>query len=278
MIVCMNRYCSPDKPSDYSCFDQESLIAIAEAFNKWKGNLCNKKRCIQTSKIKNIKSLDRHQLYNVLKTKLMDLCSEEYCWADLDFVNSISDNKIKENIKHFTFKPKDAKSSTMWLNTNNINQVIQQYEHAVNKQDGKYTFKFLGAQPCDIYKVVNINFKELQKKYSKVAIVFNNDTHNQPGSHWNSCFIDNKLRSVEFFDSLGELPNKYIKNFINKFKGYALKCNQIVHQTGNFACGIYACHFIIQKLKGKTFNEINARLITDNMMKTYRGEIFRPFQ
>lgn len=272
----MNNYCSPGKGDRDSCFDHNSLIAIAEAFNNWKSRLCLKERCIRISKIKNVKTLDKTEIYNAIKSRLIDLCAEEYCWADLDFIDSISDHKIKQDIKHFTFKPKDSESSTMWLNTNNINQVIQQYEHLVNEQEGKYTFKFLGAQPSDIYKVVKINFRELETKYSQVAIIFNNDTHDKPGSHWNSCFIDNNLRTIECFDSLGVLPNKYIKTFIRKLKGYSIKYNRIVHQTGDFACGLYACYFIIQKLKGKTFNEINARLITDSMMTKYRKNIFRP--
>jgi hypothetical protein len=269
-------YCSPGKSQVDICFDYASLVAIAEAFNKWKGKLCSQKTCIEVSKIKNIKNLSKSDLYNVIKEKLKDLCSEDYCWADLDFVNSISDKSIKEDIKHFTFKPKGTLDDNTWLNTDNINEVIRQYERVINKQEGKYTFKFLGAQPSDIYKVIHVDYKELKNKYSQIAIVFNNDTHDKKGSHWLAVFIDNKFRTIEYFDSLGKLPNKHIKGFLDKFKGYSTKFNRIEHQAKGNACGVYACYFIIQKLKGKTFNEINARLITDEMMIKYRHELFRP--
>jgi hypothetical protein len=288
----MSKFCSPNKidvndnttlnaervSGQGTCFDLESLIAIAEAFNKWKGELCSKKSCIYISKIKNIKSLSKNNLYKVLKSKLMNLCAEEYCWADLDFINSIKDRKIKEQIKHFTFKPRGTIDSKRWLNTNDINDVIRQYEVLTNKNEGKYTFKFLGAQPSDIYKVIKVDYSELKNKYSKVAIVFNNDTHNQAGSHWLAVFIDNKQRTIEYFDSLGKMPNKYIKGFLDKFKGYPIIYNKIVHQTKGSQCGLYACYFIIQKLKGKTLNEINARIITDEMMIKYRSDLFRPFE
>jgi len=276
----MLSYCSPGKNTTrvFTCFDYDSLIAIADAFNKWKGELCSKNSCIRVSKIKGVKNLSKEQLYNAIKSKLMNLCGDEYCWADLDFVNSITNQKIKEQIKHFTFKPKGTANAKTWLNTDNINQVVRQYERLVNEQEGKYTFKFLGAQPSDIYKVIHVDYYELKTKYSQIAIVFNNDTHLQKGSHWLAVFIDNNQRTIEYFDSLGKLPNKYIKKFLDKFKGYSATYNRIEHQRGSNACGVYACYFIIQKLKGKTFNEINARLITDGMMIKYRGELFRPFQ
>jgi hypothetical protein len=278
-------YCSPNKKlndDDFTCFDIDSLIAIAKAFNQWTLKICNKGKCINKNTLKKITIPEgqgnefKKRLYTSINDRLSQLCSDEYCWADLDFINSIRDTKIRNEIKKFTFKPKTTKTNRTWLNTNNINEVIKQYQILVNNEEGKDTFLFLGAQPSDISRVIKIDFKNLQKKYKTVAIVFNNDRHNQPGSHWVSAFIDNVNHTIEYFDSLGKAPNKYIKEFLNKFKKYDLVINKIEHQKGGNNCGIYSCYFIIQKLKGKTFNEINARLITDSMMTKYRDDLFRP--
>jgi GTPase involved in cell partitioning and DNA repair len=129
------NYCSPTKENnnDGICFSLKSLVAIAKEFNKWNGKLCNKNFCINISKIKHINNFSKDQLFRTLKDKLQKLCSNEYCWADLDFINNIKDNKIKNDIKFFTFKPQGTKNEKTWLNTNNINQVVRQYEKKNNQ-------------------------------------------------------------------------------------------------------------------------------------------------
>lgn len=272
------NYCSPTKNADNICFDIESLVAIAKEFNNWNKKLCNKTRCINISKIKNLKELelDKVELFNVLKNKLKNLCSNEYCWADLDFINNIKDKKIRDDIKYFTFKPQGTKDVNVWLNTNDINNIVIQYEKETNDTYGKNTFKYLGAEPSDIYKFKKYDFKKLKNKYLQFAIIFNNDTHNLPGSHWIAVYIDNLKKTIEYFDSLAKNPNKYIKGFLNKFKEYKLIINKVKHQYKGSQCGTYACHFIIQKLQGKTFAEINSRILTDEIMIEKRKQLFRP--
>eukprot|EP01133_Synstelium_polycarpum_P014519 gene14519-17139_t len=54
-----------------------------------------------------------------------------------------------------------------------------------------------------------------------MSFVMNLDTHDKPGSHWVSCYIDaDGDKTVEYYDSFGEDPTddfmKSIKGVINK--------------------------------------------------------------
>lgn len=273
------NYCSPNKQFDttnQTCFSIEDLIAIAKAFNKWRKNICiSGNVCINPNNFQKIDlNLSKGELYKELKQRLSSLCSSENCWLELDFMKSL-DPEIRETLLYFTFKPKGLKSLKTWFNTTNINEIIQQYQLYINNLHNPNFYKFLGSQPSDITRVEKFNWNELRTKYNIISIIFNNDTHKEKGSHWNACFIDNTKKTVECFDSLGKLPNKYIREFLINFKDYSFTFNKFPFQTAGTNCGMYACYFTIQKLKGKTFQEITNKL-TDKMMTEYRTQVFRP--
>jgi len=275
-------YCYPKQTQfekENTCFSMIDLITIAKAYNKWSSDICLNKKCIKANlKFPKISiKLSKIELYNKIKEILSQLSPNEYDWIELDFMESIKNPIIKENLMFFTFKPKDTKTHNTWLNTNNINEIIVQYQEIINKENGINTFKFLGAQPSDISHITKFNFSNLKKKYKKIAIVFNNDTHKNPGSHWNSCFIDNVNNTVELFDSLGKEPNIYIKHFLVNFKRYKFKWNEKKHQKEGTSCGIYACYFIIKKLENKTFEEINREILNEDFITKFRLSITRPY-
>jgi hypothetical protein len=248
--------CAPGIKFDFTCFSKESLIKIAKSYNKLcKGNKCIK---IQTNATK-------EDIYNKLNKILNDKCKDDACWLNLDFVKQLKDIQIE----FFTFKPMKLKSDYALFDTNKINEILYQYERFLPG------FKFLGAQPSDISTLIKYNYTHLKNDYKTVAIVFNNDIHLKSGSHWVAMFIDNKKKKVEFFDSLGKEPNKYILDFLKHFGDYTFRHNEIQHQkNSSVQCGVYACYFIIQKLKGKTFSQINSKLITESKIKDYRKTLF----
>lgn len=279
----MAKYCSPNNRDrenqlNFSCFDHNELIVIAEAFNKYiktnKNNICKKSRdnkvCITNKKI-NIDNKSEHELWKSLHRRFNKIAKNEYEWLDFDFINLIKDKSLKQNIQHFTFKPKSPKHKYSWLNTQNIDEIMGQYQDLYKKD-----FKFLGAQPSDISSIFKFNWNKLKTKTRYLGIVFNKDTHKQPGSHWIAIFFDNKYKTVEYFDSLGELPNKYIKDFLKYFIEYDFIYNKIEHQKANSNCGIYSINFILQRLSGRAFNDINSRIIKDKMMTDLRSILFRP--
>lgn len=274
----MEKYCSPNKKFDSknnTCFELRDLVEIAKAYNKWSKNVCLKNICISFNKIDT--NFSKTKLLNEIKQRLKELCDKEYCWLKLDFMKNLN-KKNKDSLMYFTFKPKPTKNIKAWFNTNNINEILQQYQSFVNDKKHANYYKYIGAVPADISDINDFNWSELKNKYNCVSIVFNTDTHLNPGLHWTSCFIDNKTNTVEYFDSLGKMPNKHIKKFLSHFKdNYKFRFNDIQFQsdTGTL-CGLYACWFTIQKLKGKTFNEIQKTNVSDNFMKKYITQVFRP--
>lgn len=86
--------------------------------------------------------------------------------------------------------------------------------------------------------------------------------------------------TLEYFDSTGVPPNANIKKTIEEIrKGhpeYVVKFNTVEHQQGNTECGVYSMYFVLQRLQGRSFADINRKRITDTSMNQYRDDLFRP--
>ena len=263
--------CSPHTSnSDYTCFTKDELLSIIYAYNE---SLINK--CMEANnKIDNIDSIinlsgieTKKDLWNKIYYTLKPICESEDCWITID------DIKLNDKIRFFTFKPKfiNYYGKNEQLDTNDINNVMQQYEKKYND------FHYMGALPCDFYLIDTIDFSKL-KKYKYIGIVINLDTHNKSGSHWTSLFINNEDYTIYYFDSLGNKPNKFIKNFIKlyltkcKKKSYNVYINKHKHQKKNKECGVYAIYFLVKKLENCFYNNV---VISDEMMSEYRKNIFR---
>jgi hypothetical protein len=269
----MPNYCSPSKiphKTLNTCYDSDDIHNLVKAFNKYikHSSICKSNTCISS------KPIDIHlsdeQLYTELSQRLSGLCNQDSCWIDLTFIREIPDKNLRDSLLYFTFKPKGLRSKRTWFNTNNINEIMEQYQDL-----HKDKFEFLGAQPSDFSKISVINWKKI-KQIPYLGIIFNTDSHDKPGSHWLAVFIDNTHKTVDYFDSLGKLPNKNIASFLKHFKKYQFTFNKKEHQKGGSNCGAYSCYFIIERLKGKTFEDITKKLIPDKMMTDYRDYLFRP--
>lgn len=261
--------CSPQIKllDNYTCFTHDELKEIAKAFNKYTVIYC--KDC---KEIGEINTKTKKELWKSIYRRLRKVCIKESCWIDQDFINMIKNNKLVEKLKFYTFKPKPTKTLKTWLNTNDINNVLNQYQL-------KYpNFKFNGALPSDFWKYSKIDYSKM-KMYDFIGFVINLDAHDKPGSHWVTLFVDNKQKTIEFFDSLGHVPNKNIKIFISKLqesglKKYKVLINRKIHQQQDFDCGVYCIYYIIQRLYNKTFKDITKDIIKDSKMKKYRKFIF----
>lgn len=269
-------YCAPNVHVDdnQTCFDRKELQALAMAFNIYiqTKRVCQGKRCV-SSKLIDIGNKSKQELWKSLYKRLSKICSDEFCWSEQSFIKAIPDSQLREKIKYFTFKPKMTRRRNSWLSTSDINAVMQQY------QEMDKSFKFLGALPSDFYTQVKVRYQDIHK-YKRIGVVFNLDTHDQPGSHWTSFLIDNVSRTVEYFDSAGKPPNNHIRRFIQKFftyvPGYSYLENKRQHQRQNNECGVYAIYFLVQRLLGNRFESISDNIITDRQMNLFRDVIFRP--
>jgi hypothetical protein len=252
--------CSPHITSSYTCFDPETLVRIAK--------LCNKrfKTNIDTA-------IKGKKLWKAINDAMIQhtKCTNEVCWTD-----------TFDLTKEEYFKPLRPKGKHTWLNTTDINKVMIQYEK-------KYKdFVFIGAIPRDFFIILDEFSKrgmdKLSKKAKKIGIVFNTDKHNQNGSHWLAVFIDLDAKTIEHFDSTGHKPIKDIDEFIkqvviNAYMNLGIelnkKINRKVHQLQDSECGVYSLYYIIQRLKGRTFEDITENIIRDKDMNKCRESFFR---
>lgn len=133
------------------------------------------------------------------------------------------------------------------------------YNDQIEKVLGKYKY-FGGVIPRDKIE----NFLPFLKKYKKIGFIINLDKSSEPGSHWNSIFIDLKNdHSVEYYDSFGRGVPIDIKNDLKKLvdnvqKGLILKFkeNKIKFQSDHtHNCGFFAINFLEGRFKGKSFQE-----------------------
>lgn len=126
---------------------------------------------------------------------------------------------------------------------------------------------------------------------NKLGIVFNLDPHWKGGSHW-VCMYCEFPNSIEYFDSYGKnndndgKPPKEIQTFINRlFKqvdksgggenNKIIKYNTNRHQFANSECGVYCLNYIIERLNGRTFEDITGSITKDDEMNKNRKIYFR---
>ncbi len=257
-----------------TCYSYESLLKIARAYNKEHPN----------DPIP-IEGVDKDKLWQIIRNKLSGICSyDEYCWKKLDFVKRLKDN----DINMYTFKPEKPKeweqNKYTWLNTYDILFVMKQYEKLHDD------FWYAGTLPADCptsitCELTNIDIKKmLGSGMNKMGVVFNLDTSDQPGSHWVGFYAEFNKKNAElnYYDSYGELPNKYIKRFIvdfaKKFDKAGIKptivYNDRRHQYGGSECGIFSMNFILERLNGTSMKEIAEMDILDKDMNYLRDILY----
>lgn len=267
-------YCAPgaDK-TDFTCFSINALRKIASAYNQ---------RLAKGSKdmIKLNQNMNKNKLWQEIRKKLSNKCNTEWCWLDLDFIKELDDPEINNN-----HRPDGPDGQYSWLKTSDINKAMKQYEQAYQG------FVFFGPVPIDFAEINvelnNMNLNSLLNRGVKsVGIVFNMDPHYKRGSHWVAMYIDLVRWVISYFDSFGLCPPpKEVTKLINSINKNAKKirgkkmfvnCNTNQHQIKNSECGVYAMYFIVESLKGRSFDDISQNIILDDEINKYRQLFFRP--
>ena len=265
--------CSPKSEFKFTCLNNKTLLKMRNVWNK----NYNKK----------INSNNPKEIWKFLKNNIKN-CNTEKCWIDTLFKNKNKTFKLKNNL----FAPSSPiswkKNKTEWLSSNDINNVMNQYEK-------KYpNFKFLGPSPIDFdlkksfnqcvwNELCKFNLKKyLEKGKTKIGIIFNTDPHNKSGAHWVCLFIDLELKYIYFFDSTSDEPQDEIIKLVKKIQQQANNLNinlkylqnKTQHQKGDTECGIYVLVAIILLLKRKREpKDFNIR-IPDKKMIEVRNILF----
>lgn len=177
----------------------------------------------------------------------------------------------------------------MWLDSNNIRDVMVQYE------DDRNDFEFMGPFPIDfaapdpykdgpkdkclIGEICNIDLATLRSKgRDKVGIIYNLDPHYKNGSHWVANYIDTKKHRCYYFDSYGmEAPpqiEKFMQFLTLQDPSMKLAYNARRFQFKGSECGMYSMYFIIRMLMGEDFRHFCRRAPRDGAMLFLRNWMF----
>lgn len=293
MSIDLVDYCSPSRKHIYlktgSCLKKDELEMIAKSYNK-----INKDEPIALNRLKN-----KESLLHELQTKMHNVCldNKEYCW-----VNILSNSKLNTIAKTSLRPSKPLEwylNDHEWLSNYDILDVMKQYEIRYKQ------FKFLGVFPRDFESLTaygkcvamcSFSVKDfLLQGFKEFGIVFNMDTHTQPGSHWVALYANfnpkKKKFGIAYYDSAGKKPPSEIWSFICKIKGQVLqhfdpstcklfktKYNPLQHQFKNTECGMFSMFFIIHCLENtdKTYAYTRTSIGDDDEIFQLRNKLYSP--
>ena len=266
--------CGPGRENDFTCYNNKALFYLKKKWNiKYPTNL--------------ITSNSPRVIWNSLNNNLKHICRRESCWLRREFIK----NTLPFELSHYTFAPKAPlkwrENPMEWLNSEDINNVMNQYENCYSD------FDFIGPSPIDYDtrkhkgecvwdELCNFDLNSTIKKgKKKVGIIFNLDPHYKGGSHWVSLFINIPMQTILYFDSTGETIPKQIRKFVNNVieqsnllnKPMKLTVNTLQHQKKNTECGMYSLFFIIKMITLNTPVLFNKRISDEEIFK-FRKKYF----
>jgi hypothetical protein len=211
--------------------------------------------------------------------------------------NSHLSYRDKKNLLSTYFRPAMPKAwkndPDMWLNSDDIQNVMRQYEKAYPE------FRFLGVVPIDFSapdpysrssssaeKCMNDQFCHVDIAAERMAgrkilgAIFNLDPHYKGGSHWVSLAIDLKRNKVYYFDSYGIAPPPQVARFMRYLTlqdpHFVLESNGRRFQFSDTECGMYSLYFLIRMIKGANFKKFVRNPIPDKWMLAFRNILFDP--
>jgi len=269
---------------DFSCYTKEALIKMKKLWNA-------------RHKDSAIIDTNPKDIWNSLKSKMKNACYNESCWLKQKFM----ENNLNDELSIYTFAPKSPpkwkENHNTWLNSDDIEKVMKQYEHTYP------CFRFIGPTPIDFDKHIYEDkcvwddlckfdlLSYINDGINKIGIIFNTDPHDKSGAHWISLFIDLNKKFIFFFDSNGTAIPKQVKEFCNRVisQGLQIKTKKypsgirlkydlnapFVHQESDTECGMYSLYLIVTLLKdvhNYTFFKTNK--ITDELMDSLRDKYF----
>lgn len=263
-----------------SCIPLELLIEMAKAYNKYHQN--EKSKYIKLDSKMDTLYPDDYKKYLLLEFKNR-FEGDQKDWINSKYLELMSEEH-KDHLENKVFRPDGPQGRFDWLSTIDINQVLYQYEE-------KYPdFKFLGAVPMDFMDLDHLPFKKLRlddlekEKYKRFGVIFNTDKSTGRGKHWISLFCDLEKGQIYFSDSMGTRQPKEVNEFMKIIEKYLVekkkisnpdvRYNKTQHQKGNSECGVYSINFILRLLKGKTFDHLTKKRLTDNQVNKCRIKYF----
>lgn len=211
-------------------------------------------------------------------------CTTEFCVVEK--MPGLSKDE-RSNLKGF-FRPEMPeewkKKPTTWLDSFNIEDVMEQYEEAYP------AFEFIGPVPidfdspdgefgrCIVDELCKLNLKRMESAGTRqIGIIFNLDKHDEPGSHWVCAFIDIPKSAAYYFDSYGYEPPEEVVTLFERLRNQGIQhtyYNDVRHQRKGSECGMYCLYTIISLLLGKSFYKVATQIVDDDTMNGLRDILF----
>lgn len=229
-------------------------------------------------------------LRKALEDKLQVKADQELSFVKaLPLIDSEKDYLIKNYLR--PAQPEKWKEDPdAWLDSNNISDVMKQYEEAFPYFEfmGPYPIDFAAPDPyqhngggpkCLIREICGLRIQEaMQQGKRAIGIIYNLDPHFKDGSHWVANYIDIPNHKCYYFDSYGYEPPKQVQKFMKwlttqdpKMK---LMYNARRFQLQGSECGMYSMYFIIRMLSGDHFRSFCRKQPRDAVMLDLRDWLF----
>jgi len=283
-----SRICNParHRKSGETCLSLEALEKMKSVWNKTHPNQTIKS---QTRKNSRDSLAKRTNLWKELRNSMKSYydCDNEYC--TLQKLPGM-EKRERESLAKKYFRPGKPDEwndkQTTWLDSFNIEDVMNQYEDAYND------YEFIGPVPidfdapsdegswgkCIVDELCKLDIKAAFKKGTKrIGIIFNLDKHDEPGSHWVCSFIDVPQKSAYYFDSYGLPPPPEVSQLLERCKEQGCETilyNDIRHQRKDSECGMYCLYTIICLIKGRSFQSVCMDIVKDDTMNAFRDILF----
>ena len=90
-----------------------------------------------------------------------------------------------------------------------------------------------------------------------IFIIVNTHTHNLPGEHWLTIFIDENKRG-EVFDSLALPMSNLLIRWLNTFTRKWKRNNKAYQHPLSSSCGAFALYFTLKRLRAKDFEHVTS--------------------
>lgn len=115
------------------------------------------------------------------------------------------------------------------------------------------------------------------KKYPH-CFVANTDRAGTLGEHWVACYVHDS-NHIEYFDSLGDGPNKDLSAHLNQYDKILINDKQIQFPFSD-VCGHYCVYFLVSRCSGISYCETmetlyKTRAMSDLLVKSFVSHFMR---
>lgn len=266
-----------------------SCISITDLQNMYKNITAENEEKIRRMSAKQLWKSLNEKLYKELSECNISRPDERIkCWLTR---SKLRNTALAKRILSERFKPMPPEHSQGWLSNFDISDVMKQVQKV-------YTdYIFIGPVSVDydeyLSELLYFSLRDIVEKQGKVriGIIWNLDLHTGPGTHWVALYIeisnnDGRKCSIEYYNSVGREPPEKIKQFMGQVENMAKELypsievikrwNHKTHQRENSECGVFSINFILSRLNGMTFDEIERQTtFNDRQMQQYRKFLFR---